>query len=231
MSFFNISFFSISKKKKLSEEKNLSEEIKSKLALEYSSIGVWEYKADENRVYFSEGSKQIIGVTSSDFGKNPKDWNDRVHPKDKAKYFQDFQDHLKGDKPMYDNLHRVRCEDGTYKWIRDRGKIVEWTPNGKYKRIIGTHTDITALKNSEAVTKNALHIATEQNNRLKNFAHIVTHNLKQHTCNLESLLELHKKAENENEKQDLFNHLFFLNIRVLNIFGFKTFSIISDKNN
>jgi len=201
MTLFNLGFLNSSK------HSVFSEELKSKLALEYSSIGVWEYDAELNRVFFSDGSKQIIGIKNSDFGKNPDDWNDRVHPDDKTKYFKDFQDHANGLKPMYENIHRVRCEDGTYKWIRDRGKIVEWDENGKAKRIIGTHTDITLLKTKETKINNALAIATEHNNRLKNFAHIVTHNLKQHTGNLESLLHFYQEAENETEKEELFQHL------------------------
>ena len=85
-----------------------------------------------------------------------------------------------------------------------KAKIVEWDENGKAKRIIGTHTDITLLKTKETEINNALTIATEQNNRLKNFAHIVTHNLKQHTGNFESLLTLYQEAENENEKTRTF---------------------------
>lgn len=193
-----------------SQKKEISEKNKSNLALEYSSIGVWEFEAEKNRVHFSEGSKQIIGVTNPNFGKNPNDWNDRVHPEDKEKYFQDFQDHVNGLEPMYDNIHRVKCMDGSYKWIRDRGKVVEWFSNGKYKRIIGTHTDVTTLKKAETTTKNALDIASEQNNRLKNFAHIVTHNLKQHTGNLESLLQFYDEANDEKEKEDIFNHLLTL---------------------
>ncbi|MEM5566223.1 PAS domain-containing sensor histidine kinase [Psychroserpens sp. AS72] len=204
MAFFNMGLLNGSK------NPDFKEVYKSKLALEFSSIGVWEYNAEENQVYFSEGSMQIIGVTNPDFGKDPQDWNNRVHPDDKIKYFQDFQDHLNGHKTMYENVHRVRCENGKYKWIRDRGKIVEWTNNGKCKRVIGTHTDITELKNNEKKINNALSIASKQNNRLKNFAHIVTHNLKQHTGNLEILLDFYQEETDENEKNDIFNHMLTL---------------------
>ena len=184
-----------------------SEEVKSRLALNYSQIGVWEYDADLHRVFFSEGSKQIIGIYDEDFGKNPFDWNNRVHPEDQDRYFQDFQDHASGRKDMYENEHRVRCADGQYKWIRDRGKIVEWNEDGSYRRIIGTHTDITELKRSELKMENALAVATEHNNRLKNFAHIVTHNLKQHSGNLENLIMLTEQAESQEERDELFDYL------------------------
>jgi len=183
------------------------DDLKWQLALEYSGIGMWEYDAAKDRVYFSEGSKKIIGVADPFFGSNVHAWNDRVHHEDKVKYFKDFQDHLKGLKPMYENEHRIRCEDGTYKWIRDRGKIVEWDADNNPKRIIGTHTDITTQKHHEETINDSLSIATEHNNKLKNFAHIVTHNLKQHTANFESLLEFYNDTDSAKEKEDIMTHL------------------------
>ncbi|MBJ7882930.1 sensor histidine kinase [Gelidibacter salicanalis] len=181
--------------------------LKWQLALELSGIGMWEYNAVANRVYFSEGSKQIIGVTDPSFGCHIDAWNDRVHPDDRALYFSNFQDHLNGLVPMYENEHRVRCEDGSYKWIRDKGRIVEWDVHNNPKRIIGTHTDITNQKQNENTINESLLIATEHNNKLKNFAHIVTHNLKQHTANFESLLEFYDEAESSVEKEGIMAHL------------------------
>ncbi|WP_299391549.1 PAS domain-containing protein [uncultured Gelidibacter sp.] len=180
---------------------------KWQLALEYSGIGMWEYDAAANRVYFSEGSKKIIGVTDPLFGSNVDAWNERVHPEDRLRYFSNFQDHLTGKVEMYENEHRVRCEDGSYKWIRDRGKIVEWDANNNPMRIIGTHTDITKQKQFENKINESLLVATEHNNKLKNFAHIVTHNLRQHTANFESLLEFYDDTNNPIEKEEIMSHL------------------------
>lgn len=183
------------------------ENLKWQLALEYSGIGMWEYDAAAKRVYFSEGSKQIIGVNDPNFGAHIDAWNERVHPDDKETYYSNFQDHLKGLVPMYENEHRVRCEDGSYKWIRDRGKIVEWDSHNNPKRIIGTHTDITYQKQNEIKINQSLLLATEHNNKLKNFAHIVTHNLKQHAANFEGLMELFDDAESRSEEEEILSHL------------------------
>lgn len=183
------------------------DDLKWQLALEYSGIGMWEYDAFLKRVYFSEGSKKIIGVSDPFFGNDVNSWNIRVHPEDRAHYFKDFQDHLNGKKPMYENEHRVRCEDGTYKWIRDRGRVVEWDADNKPIRIIGTHTDITTQKQHEETINDSLAIATEHNNKLKNFAHIVTHNLKQHTSNFESLLDFYDETDASDGKKEIMEHL------------------------
>ncbi|MEO5788719.1 MAG: PAS domain-containing sensor histidine kinase [Gelidibacter sp.] len=192
---------------KLNLNSTFVDNLKWQLALEYSDIGMWEYDAVSDRLFFSEGSRKIIGVSETFVGADTNYWNERVHPDDRMKYHQDFQDHLNGLKSMYENEHRILCENGTYKWIRDRGKIVEWGPNNEPKRIIGTHTDITTQKQDQDTINASLAIVTEHNNKLKNFAHIVTHNLKQHTANFESLLELYDETETPDEKEEIMAHL------------------------
>ncbi len=44
-----------------------------------------------------------------------------------------------------------RHRDGHYIWILSRGKPVEFAPDGSVTRIIGTDTDITSLKEAEAI--------------------------------------------------------------------------------
>lgn len=183
------------------------DDLKWQLALEYSGIGMWEYDTTSDRVYFSEGSKKILGITDPHFGINVDAWNERVHPDDKEKYLHDFQDHLNGLTPIYENVHRVRCKNGEYKWIRDRGRILERDKDNRPRRIIGTHTDITTQKQQEQSVNDALSIATEHNNKLKNFAYIVTHNLKQHTANFESLLGFYEESDDPGEKEEIMGHL------------------------
>lgn len=195
--------------RKSSETKKLNtdyNELKWEFALKNSNIGIWDFDADLNRVFYSDESKKIIGY-DNDFGDNPNDWNDKVHPDDKAKYLKDFEDHLNGITPFYENEHRILCKNGRYKWVLDKGKIIKRDSNNNPKRIIGTHIDITEQKESELANANSLNIITEQNNKLKNFAHIVTHNLKSHSANFENLLEFYVEADSIKEKEELVQHL------------------------
>ena len=181
---------------------------KWQLALQISKLGLWDYCGTSDRIYFSQPSKALIGFEdNNEFGNNASDWNNRVHPDDREQYFKDFQDHSKGLKPIYENKHRVLHKDGTYRWILDRGQIIEKDKSGKASRIIGTHVDITEYAENEQKVTDTFNLVVKQNSKLQNFAHIVTHNLKQHAGNFESLLNLYEEAETESEKTEMLDYL------------------------
>lgn len=63
--------------------------------------------------------------------------------------------------------------------------------DGTIKGFLGIATDISVLKKAEEETISLLDITKDQNERLKNFAHIVSHNLRSHSGNIDMLLDLY----------------------------------------
>lgn len=188
-------------------EENTLENQKWKFALENSGIGVWDWNAKTNVVIYSKESKKIIGFKDDEIGSEASEWDNRVHREDRADYYEDFNDHITGVNSNYVNIHRVLHKDDTYRWILDQGKIIERDTAGNPLRIVGTHTDITKQKEAELSLKKSIDVITDQNNKLKSFAHIVSHNLKQHAGNFESILKFHEEADSDAEKQEMVRHL------------------------
>lgn len=91
----------------------------------------------------------MLGYSITDIGDTLTEWDSRVHPDDRQRCYADLSRHFRGEAPVYQNEHRMRCKDGTYKWILARGKVVAWDADGKPLRMIGTHTDISTLKQTE----------------------------------------------------------------------------------
>ena len=158
----------------LESNKNL-DEVKWKFALENSNVGLWDWNAITDEVFFSSESKQLIGYKDSEIKSTQVQWDKRVHPDDREAYFKDFNAHMNGSLEHYNNEHRIRCKDGNYKWILDRGKVVLRDENNKPLRIIGTFADISKRKKSEELLNKNLELITNQNKRLHNFTHIVSH--------------------------------------------------------
>jgi PAS domain S-box-containing protein len=124
-------------------------EARWQFALEGSGDGVWDWNAETNTVFFSHQWKAMLGYADHEVGSTLTEWDSRVHPDDKAQCYADLNKHFRGETPIYQNEHRMRCKDGRYKWILDRGKVIEWTADDQPLRVIGTHTDITKRKLAE----------------------------------------------------------------------------------
>ncbi len=74
----------------------------------------------------------------------------RVHPDDWPALRDALTAHLNGRTEVFAQPHRVLDDTGKAAWIMTRGKAVSHTAQGRPQRMVGTHTDITERKLSEA---------------------------------------------------------------------------------
>lgn len=136
-------------------------------ALEGNRDGVWDWNAVTNEVYFSPRWKEMLGYQDNEISNHLSEWDTRVHPDDRDAVYADLNRHLSGQAEYYLNEHRVRCKDGSWLWILDRGKVVSWTEDGRPLRIVGTHTDIHARKTAELERIRLLAELTDANKRVR----------------------------------------------------------------
>ncbi|MXO06191.1 PAS domain-containing protein [Flavobacterium sp. HBTb2-11-1] len=172
------------------EEKLRISEERFQFALDASTAGIWDWDMVTNRVFYSSLSLKILELESTDIFDDPERWDKIVHPDDLPKYYSDIHEHFDNKIPFYENYHRVMTSSGNYKWILDRGKVIKRDENGKPLRVIGTHTDVSAQKEKELELMKTMKLYSDQNSRLLNFSHIVSHNLNTQAGNIKSILDL-----------------------------------------
>lgn len=119
-------------------------------ALDGADHGVWDWNTVTNEVFFSHKLTEMLGYKMQEFGHDLAAWETRIHPEDLPRIMAQLRPHLERQTASYECEHRVRCKDGSYKWILDRGQVIQRDALGKPLRMIGTHTDITARKEAEA---------------------------------------------------------------------------------
>ena len=180
----------------------ISEE-RFKFALEASTAGVWDWNLTTNAVFYSSQSMKILEQDSLDIFDNPERWDEIVHSDDLKKYYSDIQEHFENKTPFYENYHRVLTSSGNYKWILDRGKVIERDSEGKPLRVIGTHTDISAQKEKELELVRTMELYSQQNSRLLNFSHIVSHNLNTQAGNIKTLLDFIESDDDEESNKEM----------------------------
>lgn len=196
----------ISEIKEAQKALKLSEE-RWQFALEGSGDGIWDWNKQTNHVFFSNQWKSMLGFKPDEIENRLDEWKIRVHPDDLPQVFKDLEAHFDGKNPLFVSEHRLMCKDGNYKWILSRGKVIEWMEKGKPLRIIGTHTDLSGQKEKEMELLQSFDIISEQNKRLLNFAHIVSHNLRSHSGNIEMVLTLLNNKPEPEEQEHLIQNL------------------------
>ncbi|MEI6427551.1 MAG: PAS domain S-box protein [Pseudanabaena sp. ELA607] len=124
-------------------------EARWQLAVEGAGDGAWDWNPQTNEVHFSRQWKAMLGFSEMEIKHQFLEWDSRIHPDDKAQCYANIARYLSGETKMYQIHHRLRCKDGTYKWILARGQVIERDLNGNPIRFIGTHSDITEWKEAQ----------------------------------------------------------------------------------
>ena len=122
-----------------------------KLALAGSDEGVWDWNIVTGDVHFSRRWMEMLEYLPGELEGNVSTWEKLVHPDDMPMVMAVLQKHLDGETPFYETEHRLLTKSGEWKWILDRGKVMERDADGNAVRAAGTHTDIDERKKAEAV--------------------------------------------------------------------------------
>ena len=137
--------------RKLSEAALRESEARWKLALDSTGDGVWDWNIQTGEEVFSRRCHEMYGYGDNEMSGRAEDYESGTHPDDVHQMRKDLQAHFHGVNPTYVSEHRRLCKDGSWKWIMSRGMVISRDADGKPSRMIGTHTDITSRKNSEAL--------------------------------------------------------------------------------
>lgn len=119
-------------------------------ALEGAGHGVWDWNIKTGEVYFSSMWKTLLGYEIDEIGADYEAWRRLVHPDDLDNTLRQLNAFVQGDADDYRNEHRLRCKDGTYRWILAQGSVSERDARDEPMRMVGTITDITMQKATQA---------------------------------------------------------------------------------
>ncbi|BDI17245.1 sensor histidine kinase [Nostoc cf. commune SO-36] len=159
----SVYFQDITERRKTSVALRESEE-RWQLALHGNNDGIWDWNFKTNEVFFSTRWKEMLGYKDHEVSNRWDEWTKRIHADEREGVLQAFQDHFAKKTPFYVCEYRVQCQDGSYKWILDRGQAL-WDALGDIVRMVGSYTDITDRKRADKELK-------QQNLRSQLFAEI-----------------------------------------------------------
>ena len=138
----------VSERKEAEERLKESEE-RWQFAIKNSGDGVWDWNIETGMNLVSDRWVEMLGYRRDEVVETLDFFFDSLHPDDWHEVENWLQQYRHGQDEEYFKRFRLRCKDGSYKWILSIGKIVSWSKNGKPLRAVGTHRDITEQKLAE----------------------------------------------------------------------------------
>ncbi len=142
----------ISDKNRAKETMQLLKE-RYELATNGSNEGLWDWNIKEDKAFFSNRFKEILGVLNKPVKNSIKTWLDLIHPDDKIKVVHALEDHINNKSATFHCEHRILI-NGETKWVAIKGKVTR-SKDGQSQRIVGFLTDISEIKQAQLALKNS----------------------------------------------------------------------------
>ena len=111
--------------------------------------GIWYWDVErQDQEWMSPRFKELFGYRDDEIPNTSEWWMANIFPEDRDVALDNFAKHLADADHPYDQIVRYRHRDGSTVWVRCRGLAVR-NEKGEPIRLLGCHTDVTALKRAE----------------------------------------------------------------------------------
>ncbi len=171
----------------IKKEKRKNEELNNRMraAVESANIGIWDWNVADNDLIWDDNMFALFGLERSEFTEAYDAWETSLHPQDKEFAANEVKLALEG-KKEFDTEFRIVKKDGSVAHIQGRAQVFR-DKEGQPLRMVGINADITGLKRKDERLRRLLEVTEKQNQKLINFAHIVSHNLRSNSSNISML--------------------------------------------
>ena len=135
------------------QDKLTSAENLWRFALEGSGEGMWQWNQAGGELLLSARYKELLGYRADEFEVRFGQWLQHLHPDDVAPFKLELARcaglHGPGARTSVAMEFRMRCKDGSWKWMLGRGMVVARDAAGLPLRMTGTMADIGERKAAE----------------------------------------------------------------------------------
>lgn len=124
------------------------------LALKGGNLGSWDYNLETDELKVNERWAQMLGYDYDKLNDMHRDtWVNTIYKDDLIKVMNYGKEYKAGKHDIYEIVYRAVKLDDTIIWLLSKGSILEYTQDGRPKRMVGTVMDITAQKTFEEKLK------------------------------------------------------------------------------
>ena len=124
-------------------------------ALRGAGTFVWEWHIPSDRLGDIDEGFDALGRPRQGQPGTQHDWDALIHPDDRDANHAAYLRHAAGEAAFYEHVYRAVGGDGSWRWVHERGRIVEWADDGSPLRMVGVQSDITERRAAEDAASEA----------------------------------------------------------------------------
>ncbi len=129
--------------------KVVQSEQRVRYAMDAMSEGSWDWDIRTGKIDYNKHWVATLGYSFEEIPLLGDIRKSIIHPDDLSGVTESLEAYLLGKTPIYECEARLKTAMGEYRYILDRGKVVEKNAEGVPIRMVGTFTDITLRKKIE----------------------------------------------------------------------------------
>jgi PAS domain S-box-containing protein len=153
-------------------------ERKLAVAIEASGDGLFEMDLVSGANEASPTWSAMLGYDPGEITSPVYGWRAFVHPDDQERVSEAYAAHFRGETPLMVAELRMRCKDGSYKWVLSRARLVARTSEGAPWRVVGTTMDLSERKALEQQLEAARDLAESANQAKSTFVANMSHEIR-----------------------------------------------------
>ncbi|MBN8291828.1 PAS domain S-box protein [Rhodobacter sp. NTK016B] len=122
--------------------------------IESTDVGTWDWSVDDGIERTGGRYAQMLGYAPDELSQTlTSAFTELAHPDDLARIIateeRDLAPPADGIEKMREHYVRMRRKDGSWAWILSRASVTERFPDGRFRRLVGIHIDVTRRKQLE----------------------------------------------------------------------------------
>jgi PAS domain S-box-containing protein len=140
-------------RKKEMEQKYRENEERLNLAIESASLSIWDWDLETGILKSTGQSAEALSAPFEQLQGHVNAIEDLINPEDLPGLMKRAQRHFVEKTPFFETRFRVRGDNGEWRWIQMRGRVIARDDRGLPRKMTGIYQDVTEEANRERLIR------------------------------------------------------------------------------
>ncbi len=171
------------------------------LAIEGTQEGIFDWDIKTGKIFYSRRFFEMLGYDHFAHLGTTEEAINLIHPEDKERVLAHADLYLDGNLSEYTQEFRMKHATGRWVWIQSRAKAL-YDLTGKAYRMVGTHSDISHIKQVQDKLTTEKNVAEEANQAKSEFLAHMSHEIRTPLTAIRGIAEIFERNQkNLDDKQ------------------------------